>query len=237
MRIKTKSLNLLVRGGCWVAIIMFLVAHISPIFTAVAENVQPMPTITPTPVQPQPISFPDYFRLNVTSIAALLASIGGIFAFAMKVFKPIRRWIVSWIRRSLAIEDTNKINEERMSALETKINNESDERKKEFLAMKMQNDTITGSLACLLASTNEINRKMTMAEDSNKSLLLDAITNTYNKYCKKKAIPLHEKKRMSDMCDAYKAYIDDTYVAWIVESSSEWQIISGDGAPPSNPNT
>lgn len=234
MEIITKPI---IRGGCLAAIIIILVATILPLPIVMAENLQPMPTITPTPAQPQPISFSDYFRLNVTSLAALLASIGGIFAFAMKIFKPIRRWIVGWIRRSLAIEDTNKINEERMSALETKINNESDERKKEFLAMKMQNDTITGSLACLLASTNEINRKMTMAEDSNKSLLLDAITNTYNKYCKKKAIPLHEKKRMSDMCDAYKAYIDDTYVAWIVESSSEWQIISGDGAPPSNPNT
>ena len=234
MEIITKPI---IRGGCLAAIIIILVATILPLPIVMAENVQPIPTITPTPSQPQPISFPDYFRLNVISLATLLASIGGIFAFAMKIFKPIRRWIVGWIRTSLDIEDANKINEERMSALEAKINNESDERKKEFLAMKMQNDTITGSLACLLASTEEINRKMTLAEDSNKSLLLDTITNTYNKYCKKKAIPLHEKKRMSDMCDVYRSYIDDSYITWIIESSSDWQVIPSDSAPPSNANT
>ena len=234
MEIITKPI---IRGGCLAAVIIILVATILPLPIVMAENVQPMPTITPTPAQPQPINFADYFRLNVLSLAALIGGLGVIFAAIAKVFKPIRTWFVNWVRKALHIEDSNKINEERMSALEAKINNESDERKKEFLAMKMQNDTITGSLACLLAATDEINRKMTMAEDSNKSLLLDTITNTYNKYCKKKAIPLHEKKRMSDMCDVYRSYIDDSYITWIIESSSDWQVIPSDSAPPSNANT
>ena len=231
MRIKTKSLNLLVRGGCWVAIIMFLAAHISPIFTAVAENVQPMPTITPTPVQPQPISFPDYFRLNVTSIAALLASIGGIFAFAMKIFKPIRRWIVSWIRRSLNIEDSNKLNEDRISALESKIIAEAEDRKKDFAAMKGQNDTIEGSLACLLASTNEINRKLNMSEESNRSLVRDAITKTFYKFNKRQAIPIHEKENMGKLFDVYKMYGGNSYVCSLMEIANEWEVLSGEDAP------
>ena len=228
MEIITKPI---IRGGCLAAIIIILVATILPPPIVMAENVQPMPTITPTPVQPQPISFPDYFRLNVTSIAALLASIGGIFAFAMKIFKPIRRWIVSWIRRSLDIEDANKINEERMSALEAKINNESDERKKRCETMAGYSNTIEGTLDCLLASTNEINRKLNMSEESNRSLVRDAITKTFYKFNKRQAIPIHEKENMGKLFDVYKMYGGNSYVCNLMEIANEWEVLSGEDAP------
>ena len=68
------------------------------------------------------------------------------------------------------------MNDDRMSALELRIKEESEERKKRCETMAGYSNTIEGTLDCLLASTNEINRKLNMSEESNRSLVRDAIT-------------------------------------------------------------
>ena len=228
MEIITKPI---IRGGCLAAIIIILVATILPLPIVMAENVQPMPTITPTPAQPQPINFADYFRLNVLSLAALIGGLGVIFAAIAKVFKPIRTWFVNWIRKALRIEDSNKVNDDRMSALELRIKEESEERKKRCETMAGYSGTIEGTLDCLLASTNEINRKLNMSEESNRSLVRDAITKTFYQFNKRQAIPIHEKENMAKLFDVYKIYGGNSYVCSLMEIANEWEVLSGEDAP------
>lgn len=218
---------------CWVAISLLLVIHFSPVLITVAQASQqtPMPTITPTPTQAPTLNFGNYFKANVLSLAALLGAMVAIFGVIGKVFKPVREWFVKWIRKSLQIVDINKAMDDRIAAIEKRVALDAEDRKKEYAVMTGQNASIEGGLSALIESVGEINRKLGLSEESNRSLVRDAITKIFYKYCKRQAIPIHEKENMARLYDVYRRYSGNSYVCDLMEVANNWEVLSGDDAP------
>ena len=74
---------------------------------------------------------------------------------------------------------------------------------------------------------------ITMSEESNRSLVRDAITKTFYKFNKRQAIPIHEKENMGKLFDVYKLYGGNSYVCSLMEIANEWEVLSGEDAPSS----
>lgn len=168
---------------------------------------------------------------NILSTSAILAAIAGIIGIIGKIFKPVREWFIRWIRKSLRISDSNKSVDERFDAINERVALDAENRKKEYAVMTGQNETIAQGLSAVLTSVEEINRKLGIADESNRSLIRDAITKTFYKYCKRQAIPIHEKENMSRLYDVYRKYDGNSYVSGIMHVVEDWEVLSGDDAP------
>ena len=218
-------------------IIMVMAAFCFPLPTIADHEIPqtPNPTITPLPEQSQVSEFGEKVKANVLSLALLLGGIVTIFAAIGKVFKPAKLWFVGWIRKSLHIVDANKTIDERFASIERRVAEDSQIRQKEYAVMTGQNESIELGLSAVLRSVEDISRRLGDFEDSNLALMRDTITKTFYKYCKRQAIPIHEKENMSRMYDIYRRFNGNSYICALKEAMDEWEVLSGEDAPSCRP--
>lgn len=208
------------------AVITVVVAALSFLIVVCATESGANPSATPPPP-----NFFDQFKANTLSLAAILGALTGIFVFVGKVFKPFKRWFVSWVRRSLEIVDVTKAIDERFKAVESGLAINSQTSQKQYTIMSGQNQTLEDGMAAILASLEEINRKLAESENTDRALIRDSITKTFYKYCKRQAIPIHEKENMNKMFDTYKKLNGNSYIASIMRVVEGWEVLSGEDAP------
>lgn len=208
------------------AVIAVVVAALSFLIIVCATESGAKPSATPPPP-----NFFDQFKANTLSLAAILGALTGIFMFIGKVFKPFKYWFVSWVRRSLEIVDVTKAIDERFKAVESGLATSSQASQKQYTIMSGQNQTLEDGMTAILASLEEINRKLAESENTDRALIRDSITKTFYKYCRRRAIPIHEKENMSKMFDTYKKLDGNSYIASIMKVVDEWDVLSGEDAP------
>ena len=216
-----------------VVIIMVLTAFCFPL-PAIADHEipqTPCPTITPTPNYSQADIIAEQFRISILSLAAFLSALTLVIVTIGKVFKPVRMWFIGWMRKSLQIVDSNKTIDDRFEDAEKQVASESQTRQNDYNAMAIQNKSIELTLSEVLKSVEEINRKFGTLETSNLALLGDSITKTYYKYCKRQAIPIHEKEAVSRAYDIYLELHGNSYICGLMKQIEGWGVLYGDDAP------
>ena len=189
------------------------------------------PTTTQSPPVTQEGFFGEQLKASILGLAAVCGAILVIVAFPGKLFRPAKERFVGWMRKALRIEDSNKTLEDRFVAIEARITEDVATREKQYAVMSGQNETIAQTLESVLELVQETNRRMGLSDESNKSLVRDAITKTFYRYCKRQAIPIHEKENMSRLYDVYRGYDGNSYVSSIMRKIDEWEVLSGDDAP------
>ena len=207
------------------AVITVVVAALSFLIVVCATESGANPSATPPPP-----NFFDRFKANTLSLAAILGALTGIFMFIGKVFKPFKRWFVSWARKSLEIVDATKAINERFESVESSIASNAQVSQKQYTVISGQNQYLEDAMSAVLKTLEEITRKLADSEDTNRALLRDSITKTYYKYNKRRAIPIHEKENMAKMYDTYDKLNGNSYVHGIMRVVGEWQVLSGEDA-------
>lgn len=212
------------------AVIAVVVAALSFYLTVNTANSEVQSTNPPSAP-----SFVDQFKSNTLSLAALLGALMGIFVFIGKVFKPVKRWFVGWVRKSLNIVDVTKTIDDRFEVVEKGITNNAQTINKQYQVMTGQNQSLEEGVSALLKSMDDVSRKLGEFEETNRALIRDSITKTFYKYCKRRAIPIHERENMSKMFDTYKNLNGNSYIASIMRVVDEWEVLSGDDTPSCRP--
>ena len=212
------------------AVITVVVAALSFLIVVCATESGANPSATPPPP-----NFFDQFKANTLSLAAILGALMGIFVFIGKVFKPVKRWFVGWVRKSLNIVDVTKTIDDRFEVVEKGITNNAQTINKQYQVMTGQNQSLEEGVSALLKSMDDVSRKLGEFEETNRALIRDSITKTFYKYCKRRAIPIHERENMNKMFDTYKNLNGNSYIASIMRVVDEWEVLSGDDAPSCRP--
>ena len=210
----------------WVAICIAMTVLFIP--SIVISEQSPMPTITPTPTKSQADILTEQFKVSILSLAAVFSALTLIVVTVGKVFKPVREGFVGWMRKSLHIVDSNKTIDDRFIDAEKQVATEAITRQQEYAVMTEQNNSIEETLSAVLDSVGVIIKKMDTLEDSNVALIRDGITKTFYVYCRKRAIPIHEKENMGKMFDIYKKYNANSYVGSIMKAVEDWEVLFGD---------
>lgn len=208
------------------AVIAVVVAALSFYLIVSAANCEVQSTTPPSSP-----GFADRLKSNTLSLAALLAALTGIFVFIGKVFKPVKRWFVRWVKKSLDIVDVAQAIDQRFEVVEKGISNNTQTLNKQYQVMTGQNQALEEGVSALLMSMDGVSRKLGEFEETNRALIRDSITKTFYKYCKRQAIPIHERENMNKMFDTYKNLGGNSYIASIMRVVDEWEVLSGDDAP------
>ena len=217
------------------AVIIMVVAAFCFPLPAIADHEipqTPCPTITPTPNYSQADIIAEQFRISILSLAAFLSALTLVIVTIGKVFKPVRMWFIGWMRKSLQIVDSNKTIDDRFEDAEKQVASEAQTRQSEYNVMARQNNSIELTLSEVLKSVEEINRKFGTLEVSNLALLGDSITKTYYKYCKRQAIPIHEKEAVSRAYDIYLKLNGNSYICGLMRQIEGWGVLYNDEGSP-----
>lgn len=175
--------------------------------------------------------FKEQFITNLLSTSTVLAAMASIVAIIGKVFKPVKAWAVKRMRKTLQIVDVNQKMDDKFDAIEKRVNEHAEQQRKEYAVVAGQNASIERTMDAIMVSIECINNKMINVEDSQRAVLKDAITKTYYKYLKRKAIPIHEKENIKRMYEIYDKMDGNSYVEGIIEKIDTWEELSGDDVP------